>query len=164
MVRGTGVSTTPEMSARPERPGSGNSGALQSVDKREEIVGIRWISAIGRFHRTQGDGWPRTCGQVKHEGSQTVLNRQNETYQPDLPASGARDWPLAGSRRNIDLDIDAGPCYEPNAPGILFFTKIESPASIQRPFGAWKILPQRFSGEENSFDPSYPDQAFLNSP
>lgn len=44
-------------------------GALQSVDSEEETVGIRWISAIGRFHRTRGDGWPRMGGQVKHEGS-----------------------------------------------------------------------------------------------
>ena len=55
-------------------------GALQSVD-RGNTWGIRWISAIGRFYRTRGDGWPRTGGQVKHEGkTDGVQNSRTERY------------------------------------------------------------------------------------
>lgn len=89
-----------------KRPGRFRKlGALQTMDSEEEIVGIRWISAIGRFHRTQGDGWPRTGGQVKHEGRRRCSGSGTKGIKLIQQQAVFQDWPAALRRRSTSISV-----------------------------------------------------------
>lgn len=76
-------------------------------------MGIGWISAIGRFHRTRGDGWPRTGGQVKHEGSRRCSNSRTKGTRPIQQQADSQDWPPALRRRSTSIHLP--PCFRSNA-------------------------------------------------